>query len=187
MTYKKSRLFSLVVMTAISAVPQSLTSVKVCDLFGDLEKWNGTFIRATGDIETGQEGGPWLSGRGCSSRIEVKGIVFPNIIQLANPKTPVGLAHHVGFEWDERNRGEFWGSLERADPKSEHVHGTIVGLFETRSPITDLVKFTTVHPEGLLLGFGPGGPAPAQLIVKSITGLSIEKNKVITEERNRPK
>ncbi len=72
MIYRTTSLFSLVVMTAISALPQSPTSVKVCDLFGDLEKWNGTLIRATGDIETGQEGGPWLSGKGCSSRIEVK-------------------------------------------------------------------------------------------------------------------
>jgi len=185
--YKTACLFSLFVVSTVTAFAQGPTLVKICDLFSDIEKWDGTFIRTTGDIETRQEGGPWLSGRGCPTKIEVKGISFPNIIQLANPKAPVGLLHHVDFVWEENNLGEFWGAQLQVNRKTEHIHGTIIGLFETRSPISDLVKFTSVHPEGQLLGFGPGGPAPAQIIVKSIIEVHIEKNQRPAEQGSQPK
>lgn len=111
--------------------------VKMCDLFTNIEKCNGTFIRASGDIETGHEGGPSLSGKGCPSKIKVKGKTFPNLIQLANPKSPVGLVYRVDFTWDENNRGEFWGWLMRVDSNKEHLYGTVVACSRPvrRSPI----------------------------------------------------
>ena len=111
----------------------------------------------------------------------------PNIIQLAGPEAPVGLVHRVDFAWEEINRREFQGWPMRADRKTEHVHGTIIGLFETRSPITDLVKFSSIHPEGQILGFGPGNPAPAQIIVRSITDIRIQKNNAVAEGGNERK
>src|ERR1700682_1198114 len=98
------RLF-LLAIPAVAICGQTFEPVDVCALFREPARWNGVMIRVQGVILTGAgEGGPWLTGENCSSRIEVKGNKFPNIIELADPQDRSSRLHAVNFQWDEASR-----------------------------------------------------------------------------------
>jgi hypothetical protein len=97
-------------------------------------------IRVQGTILNGLEGGPWLSGEKCKSHTEVKGETFPNIIQLEDPQDTVRRLHAVDFQLDESAMANFQKMLSRLHPKIEELRVTIIGMFETRAPLADLVQ-----------------------------------------------
>jgi len=170
---------NFLVLTSVVGA-QSPETVSVCNLFDNLVKWDGQMVEVGAYIQTQPppgrpENGIWVSGRECPSRIVVKGISFPNTINLSDPQNRVTRIHAVTFEWDETSRSALAGLLARIDPTREHILATIVGLFETRTPLDDLVVVNRAHPEGNRLGFGPQGPHPAQILVKTIRNMRIEK------------
>jgi hypothetical protein len=63
----------------------------------------------------------------------------------------------------------------RLDANTQRIHATVVGLFETKTPIEDLVYFSVAHPEGWRIGFGHLGAWPAQILVKTIADMRIEQ------------
>ena len=171
-------LFSLTCFALSTAAGQSPAQVTVCELLQDPSGWNGKFVQISADIDFDglPERGPSLFGRKCSTSILVKGLSFPNLIGIADPQSVVQRVHVVEFEWDEGARGQFQSLLQTVNPKTEHIRATVVGLFETRTPFGDLVRINAVHPGGLRVGFGPGGALPAQVLVKTMTGMRIERN-----------
>jgi hypothetical protein len=63
------------------------------------------------------------------------------------------------------------------DPKTEYLHAVVVGLFETRTPLTKLVVFSKAWPNGFPFGFGPLS-TPAQILLRSLNDLRIEKKRL---------
>ena len=142
----------------------------VCAFFSDPLRWNGKLIRVSGELELGHgEGGPWLSGRRCSAFIAAKGVKFPNLVELTNPNSKLKL-HNVVFRWDEASWNRFVMTLSQVDQDSEHITATVIGVFETRDPLSDLIQ------NGQERGFGHLGGSPAQILVKTMPALSIVKN-----------
>jgi len=160
------------------ALEQSPTQVSVCDLLRDPSEWNDRIVQVSADVDFDglPERSPSLSGRKCSTNIMVSGLSFPNLIVLTDPQLGVLRVHNVDFEFDETAKSQFRRLLEIVRPKSEHIRVTVIGLFETRSPVGDLVRFNNVHPQGQRLGFGVGGVYPAQILLRTMTGMRIENN-----------
>ncbi|HTR39819.1 MAG TPA: hypothetical protein VMH80_28290 [Bryobacteraceae bacterium] len=104
----------------------------------------------------------------------IKAVAFPNLIQIGDPENTFMNIHHVDFTMEERSREDFVGALSMLDPKKERLRVTIVGLFETRTPLSDLVTVNAVHPKGLRHGFGDQNVAPAQILVNTIADIRFE-------------
>jgi hypothetical protein len=148
--------------------------VDVCTLLSDPLRWNGKFVRVLGQLELGNfEGGPWLSGSKCSTKFKVEDVTFPNVIGLTAPSTKfyqVGFQlHHVDFQWDSTDWDRFNRALHQVDPETERVAVTVVGMFETRDPLSELVR------KGRTFGLGPAGDSPVQILVKTIPEIRIVK------------
>lgn len=157
---------------------QSPVQVSVCELLQDPSEWNGRIVQISADVEFDglPERGPSLSGLVCSTNILVNGLSFLNLIAITDPQRGIIKVHTVEFEWDEDSRLEFRRLLQTVKPKTEHIRVAVIGLFETRSPLSDLVRFNSVHPQGQRSGFGVGSVLPAQILIKTMTGMRIERN-----------
>jgi hypothetical protein len=155
---------------AVLGKAEAPKAVDVCALFAEPERWNGVLISVSANLVNGHgEGGPWLSGEHCSTHIIVKREKFPNLLELVDPKSRDAL-HKVDYKWDEDSWNQYYDLVNRVNRKSEHVRLTVIGVFETRSPLTDLVR------DGRDNGFGHLGGSPGQILVKTMTDLRIEKN-----------
>jgi hypothetical protein len=75
---------------------------------------------------------------------------------------------------DEEALNEFLALQRRVDRRTEHIQATVIGVFETRTPIDDLVKHDGHNPYN---GFGHMNAAPAQILVRTMTDMRIEDNK----------
>ena len=165
---------------ATAATAQSPQMVPVCDLFDGLTRWNGAMIEVTAYIEAQPSPGSaendiWLSGRNCPSSLVVKGITFPNTINLSDPQVRATRIHAVTFEWEESSRNLLSSMLARLDRRNEYILATVIGVFETRTPLDDLVVVDRAHPKGNMMGFGLQGPHPAQILVRTIRNLRIDR------------
>jgi hypothetical protein len=65
--------------------------------------------------------------------------------------------------------------LAEIDRKTEYLRAVVIGLFETRTPLSKLVIVNGAWPNGMRGGFGTSGDAPAQILLKSLSDLRIEK------------
>jgi hypothetical protein len=130
-------------------------------------------VHVRGILERGDsEDGPWVGGQ-CRAHIEVAGRKFPDGILLQASGNLGALMHPVDFNTDENALGEMQALWQRVDEKKEHVIGTVVGVFETRTPLTELIQENRPFPWN---GFGHLGGSPAQIIVKTITDMHIVPN-----------
>jgi hypothetical protein len=168
----------LFISSLTTALGQPSVQVAVCELLRDPSEWNGRLVQISADVEFDglPERGPSLSGRSCQTNISVNGLSFRNLIAITDPQRGILKVHTVEFEWDEGSRLEFRRLLQIVKPKTEHIRVTVVGLFETRSPLSDLVRVNRVHPDGQRLGLCVGSALPAQILVKTVTSMRIEKS-----------
>lgn len=161
--------------------------VDICSLFGDLPAYNGQMIEATGAIRAlpgSRETTPWLSGEQCRVIIRVKGLEYRNTINLTSSRFPPPFVDHkVDFDWDTASDVALAGLLSRMDAKTEEIHATVIGLFETRVPTNTLVVVTPAHPEGARNGYGHLNDNPAQIIVKTVRDMYIEKKPELAAPR----
>jgi hypothetical protein len=147
----------------------------VCDLFRDPVRWNGVMIQVRSPIERGAaEDGPWLTGGHCDAGIVVKGEKFPNLIYIQDPRNRKLCLHPVEFKRDQPSADAFSAILQSVDPTKEYVWATVIGLFETRSPLGELIQQKRPWRYN---GFGHLGGAPAQIIVKTMTDMRITPKK----------
>ena len=119
-------------------------------------------------ILRGPEGGPWLSSKHCQSRVVINGEKFPDIIQLTDPQDRLDRLHAVEFESDKSALAQFSGWLSYLAGKNEALYVTVIGMFETRVPLTELVQEQLPFKDN---GFGHMGGAPAQILVKTMTDM----------------
>jgi hypothetical protein len=164
-----------ILASTLALYGQTAKPIDVCALFADPVAFNGLMIRVRGTILTGAgEGGPWLSGEHCRSRISVKNHEFPNIIELADPEDKIQRLHPVDFVWDEASLQQFESMLRRLNRKTEHLRVTVIGVFETRTPLSDLVQEKRPFPDN---GFGHMNGSPAQILVKTMLDIQVEQNR----------
>lgn len=144
----------------------------MCDLFREPARWNGVLVQVSGVIDpgTGGEDGPLLVGKHCDARIVVKGRPFPNLVYLESPLNRRNCLHPVEFEEDYASLRAYRALSRKAEPTRAGIFATIVGLFETRTPLTDLIQEDRPWNR---YGFGHLGGSPVQIIVKTMTNMSI--------------
>ena len=161
----------------LGAHDRAAKEVTVCDLLRSTSRYNGEMVQVNGTISTG--GGLWLSERPCDQPLIVGGHVFPDWIALADPDNRDLSLHRITFRWPEADRSELMRFLvpvggwpdPRVMARNPHgsirkLRGTVIGLFETRSPLSRLI-----NRFGGPSGFGDQGEAPAQIIVKRTINL----------------
>lgn len=149
--------------------------MRICELFRNPAAWNGRMIRVRAAIRTweGGETEPSLSGSSCTTKIKIKGHEFLNEIHLQIPEDQKLRAHDVNFRWDDSSFGRFVLLLQEVDRKNQHICATVIGMFETRTPLPDLIQEKRPFPDN---GFGHLGWAPAQILVKTMRDMRIEPN-----------
>ena len=149
-----------------------------CDLLKNMEAWNGKLVQLHGVLKIwtgGEEEDPpsprSLRRPDSCNRLQQDSsgkLTFPNVLELTDPQARTAL-HKVDFQWDRRDRRRYADMINRVDRNREQINVTVIGLFETRIPLSRLV-FRGIHA-----GFGHAGGAPGQILVKAIEGMIIEK------------
>ena len=155
--------------------------VDSCDLLRNLPAFNGKMVAATGIIQAPAgrgEGGSWLATPDCPVKIVVKGVEFGSTIEITPPWYPtIFLDHKVEFNWDSKSFGEVSELMHSINARTEDLHATVIGLFETRVPTESLVRLAPDRPEGIPMGYGHLNHSPAQIIVKTVTDIHVEKRR----------
>jgi hypothetical protein len=143
---------------------QEVSRVAICDVFANIERWNGQMVEVQGIIEAWS--GYWLAGRNCETRIRIGNVRYENLIALINPKGAEKISlHKVPYVWDLTSWNKFQEAIYYAGFYSERVRMTVVGLYETRTPRDALVN--SRFPDQYF-GFGDQGVAPAQILVREV-------------------
>jgi len=150
-------------------------TVKICELFSNPTRWNGKMVRVRGGLVRGSpEDGLLLSGEQCPKAIQVKGVTWPKLIFLEAPENAVP-PKKFDFQTDNPAMDKmnllFW--RVQVGGRREHVEGTVVGVFETQSPLESLVQESWEDPH---FGFGHLNAIPAQIVVKTIEDMRIESD-----------
>jgi hypothetical protein len=160
-------ILSIACIRAISA--EEPKRVDLCVLFADPTRYDGVMISVRGEIVSGhREGGPWVSAEDCKNHIDVNGHRFANLIAMTGTQDKGLRLHAVSFTIDRAARDAYKGALRRVDRRTEIVRAIVIGLFETRVPLTALT------PEN---GFGDQNGAPVQILVKTIEAITVESRR----------
>ncbi len=139
---------------------QRVVPVSLCDIFANLGRWDGQMVEVRGVIEPGS--GYWLAGRDCSAATKVDNVSFANIIAMIDPKDFSDVAiHSVPYAWDQASRRSLYEAIYYARFRHERVRATIIGLYETQTPLREI-------------GFGAQGLAPAQILVREVKDIAAE-------------
>lgn len=150
-----------------------------CELLREMPAFNGKMVAVTGIVQTPAgrgEGGASLAAPDCPVKIVVKGFEFGNTIELTPPwYPPIFFDHKVDFNWDKKNFDALSELMHSFDAETQELRATVVGLFETRVPTESLVSIEPDHPEGRLQGYGHLNHSPAQIIVKTVNGMHVER------------
>ena len=120
--------------------------------------------------------GSWLDGPRCPRMLVTDGYAWPSIISLETNGTGNQI-HEVAFKEDVKTSArtlQKYAKLKRRVPE-RCIELTYTGLFETR---LDWAKAERTYPNGTarFIGFGHGNDAPAQLIVKAATDVTVISN-----------
>jgi len=151
--------------------------MSVCDVIAKRSGYDGQVIAVRGAVTAGGHGPYLVASNACSYELVTRGVVWPNIINLVLPNNQSpDLTVHAPFTLD-------WKAIRAADDylvKAGYRAGvdtetaTYVGLFVTYPDLDKRVSPGV--PGALRLGFGPGGlGAPAQLVIKTVEGVSITR------------
>lgn len=170
-----------VVLFLMTGVPISVQGaepelpVTVCDALTSRLQYSGHIIAIRGQVKPGGHGAYMAPASGCSHELTTRGVVWPNIINLAfaNNRSPIE-ADHASFSPDFRaiRAADKYLATSGFRPGVDIEIATYVGLFVT---YPDLEKRVTPGVAGALrLGFGPAGMgAPAQLLIKTIEDVAM--------------
>ncbi|MEO5922779.1 MAG: hypothetical protein ABIR70_03030 [Bryobacteraceae bacterium] len=146
----------------------------MCEVLKDRLAFDGKIVTIRGHT-TGTMEGSWLDSDACPGVVKDADYVWDTLISLESAGSAAKI-HAIDFEEDfaAADRAERkYRNLTKRTPlyfwlrsrKSERcVEFIITGQFGTRREFT---KMTYPNGSFLYLGFGHGGQAPAQLVVKS--------------------
>lgn len=145
-----------------TCLPQK-TAESVCHILQNLNDYAGQMVSLRAKIESDVD--DWLAAeKDCRADIQVGARKFRNVIALAWPSDPV-LAmekREVPFPIDRASNRLLKTALERPHVR---IYATVEGLVVTREPAYAAV------------GFGHMGIAPAQIVVKRISGIELTYRK----------
>ncbi|MGB7763197.1 MAG: hypothetical protein WBL61_25405 [Bryobacteraceae bacterium] len=147
------------------------SAMSVCEVIARRMEFSGRMVTVRG-VEVVVEGGALYADRDCTYKLVTRGVVWPNVINLAYPNNSQSMDPntHAPFEAD-------WASIERSEAAALRAGykleddlkvATYVGLLLTY----DNDELGRRSNAGLrvpfLLGFGQAGfGAPAQLVIRS--------------------
>jgi hypothetical protein len=161
--------FAVLLLCEGTSLAQEVSQIPFCEAITDLARWNGAMVEIRGVVEGRR--GYWLSGRDCKAALAFEGLTFENIMALTDPKSDARLlVHRVDYVWDERNRQRFGNAVDEAVYTGRILRATVVGLLETRTPLTALARF---RERVGYFGFGDQGVGPAQILVKEARDISL--------------
>jgi hypothetical protein len=124
---------------------------------------------------TGTMEGEWLDSDACSGAVKEDDYTWGTMISLENAFTAAKI-HPIDFEEDQRSAArveEKYRKLRRRSPlylwlrprvPGQCIEFILTGQFGTRREFS---KMTYRDGSFLYIGFGHGGQAPAQLVIKS--------------------
>lgn len=158
------KLFStaaFVVLQAIHCYAQEPMQVDVCKLLELPTQFNKALVAVRAIVRSVD--GPKLVGDVCPNRIVVDTVTFPNAIAIDE-----SIASPIPFEVSHASVQKLTVALDKLNPSSQYLTATLVGIFETRDSLAGLVL-----GHGLTTGYGPLGRAPARLILREATDISV--------------
>ncbi len=143
----------------------------VCELVAHREQYADRIVAVRGELRV-EPHGLWLSADSdCKNRLVTNGVSWPNTIYLEYPnKASQDSTDHADFDvdWAAEKRVNSIVNQLGFDPKKDRLFETIVGMFRTYLHLENRVNPNL--PQGSYLrtlGFGPGGYAPAKLLIKT--------------------
>jgi len=148
---------------SVEAKPPAPQIHTVCELLADPLTFNGKLIAVRGAIR----GGGWMFDDQCLTHITVRGHSFQNLIAVRNP-TDLTRIHDVAFDRDDQSLALITKAFGESNDGHPRVVATLVGVFETRD------QLNLVAENGVSVGFGHLGAAPAQLLVKECIQVTTE-------------
>jgi hypothetical protein len=163
------KLLLLAIIGACNAQSEEAVRVSICDLLADPVAWNGKMIEVRAQVIDSNNF--WIMGTECPTRIHAKGTVFIAGFVFGDPQSKNTNAHKVDFRWDLSNLDRLNAALARVKETKEQVLATLLGMFETRVPIENLIDEKAPYK---FRGFGHMGSAPGQILIKSLKEVSIE-------------
>ena len=159
----------ITVLPARSKPEQPMTEnapvLTVCQVLSNAFLYDGKFIRIRDRVVSTEEGS-WLKSDQCPGVFKTDDYVWASMVSIAAPGLPLQI-HPVDFEFDaasQRRVDLAHDKLTRSVPE-KCIQWTYAGVFETR-------REWTMMRNGKPRGFGHLNAAPAQLISKSVDGVS---------------
>lgn len=162
-----------VLLVAPCRVWSAPVQVSLCDALNDMGRINGRLVQIRARL--GAQGEMRLVEPQCERPVVVDGLKFPNWIALEEPGFRGMLHKTVAISLNRPAFDRLTEIWVRANRMHESVSVTVIGLFETRTPLSWLVNKRGMK-EGEnpgYLGFGGGGLAPAQIIVQDVTDIVV--------------
>ena len=168
-------LIGVLAMTlCVGAAERQSSPLSVCELIAHRNEYIGRMVSVRGTVKSGGHG-DWLEASSdCQYKLITRGVVWRNIIVLAYPnnRSPIQTDHaNFDVDWQAVQDASRDTSRNPFNPHIDHVIMTYIGLFQTHQDLDQRV--TPNVPGALKLGFGPGGEAPAQLLIKSLKDVVI--------------
>lgn len=169
----------ILLFIAIARLSLGQEAVDLCDVLKNLEAWNGKLVEVHGTMKiwsNGVEGGAYLYPPVCDAQIRIMDFsaipvqesTFTSGVELADPQARTAI-HKVDFQWDRKERDRYRNAMNRIDRDRQYIKLTVVGMFETRVPLSRLVS------RGTEMGFGHMGYLPGHILVKTIKDIVVEK------------
>jgi hypothetical protein len=149
-------------------------ALSVCDILSDPAKYNGRLVTIRA-ISEGTDEGWWIgAGKACTAPLITNGYSWPSIIWVQSIGGPQH-THRPDFETDQNAVSKVDREVRRLhiDPKLDRIWLSFTGIFETR----EFTAKDVGNADGKWRadGFGHLNSAPGQLLLKTVSGLSVER------------
>jgi hypothetical protein len=166
------RISCLMVLPVTLGAQTRGASLSVCDVLGDLQKYNGKMVHVRGVLHATGES-MFLEAR-CPVRLVTQGYKWPDAIGLMEPDDS-SLKRKVDFSVDRRSMARLKRALGPAQDGLPAKALPVVVFGQVDSPKRLMV---VKRPDGTLMpaGTGPSLAFPAQIIYRSFSEIG-EKEK----------
>lgn len=155
--------------------PPEQRTLSVCDVLSSPMKYNGQLVTIRG-VSEGTEEGWWIGAdKTCPNPLVTNSYAWPSIIWVQ----AVGGHEHnpkAGLQTDQKALSKVDRDLRlmRIDPKTDRIWLSFTGVLETREfTPKDVGK---ADGQWRASGYGHLGSAPAQLLLKTVGDLHVERS-----------
>jgi hypothetical protein len=156
-----------------TAETEGLKELTVCEVFEHLQSYRDKLVQVSGRLYTSRHG--WiLSQQGCAKAIVVRGLRWPTTIDVIGPHLGEPPATFHADEAPMKQIDEVFCFLNNYTQEELGIKITVsfVGELRTRKEYGPPVN-PSGQPSGL--GFGHMGASPAQLVIRDIARIVIQR------------